>query len=98
MSDFLDSAAHRPRAVLYGKEAYPTIDRKAAALLQSLVDNHALVDGNRRLGWLSTVVFYGLNGIDVQAPDDPAFDLVMAVASGHGDLALIATTLAGWHS
>jgi death-on-curing protein len=92
----LDSAAHRPGAVLYGVEAYPTLDLKAAALLASLVGNHALVDGNKRLGWLAVVVFYGLNAIELDAPDDPAYELVMSVACGELELSDIATSLAAW--
>jgi death on curing protein len=93
----LESAAHRPTAVLWGREAYPTLDEKAAALLESLVGNHALVDGNKRLGWLGVVVFYGLNGIDLDAPDDEAYDLVVGVASGSIERTEAATTLARWH-
>ena len=55
---------------------------RAAVLLESIVRNHPLVDGNKRLGWLSTVVVYGLNGVTLEAPDDDAYDLVIAVASG----------------
>lgn len=93
----LDSAAHRPRASLRGREAYPTLDEKAAALLDSLVRNHPLVDGNKRLGWLATVVFLDINGAWIEAPDDDAYDLVIAVASGHRALADIGETLARWH-
>lgn len=93
----LDSAVHRPGAVLYGREAYPDLDRKAAALLDSLVGNHALVDGNKRLGWLAVVVFYGLNDVDLDAPDDPAYELVMAVARREPSVDEIATALARWH-
>lgn len=54
----------RPLAMtsLWGREAYPTLDEKAAVLLESLVRNRALVDGNKRLGWLATVVFLDING------------------------------------
>jgi death on curing protein len=93
----LDSAAHRPGAVLYGHEAYPDLDRKAAALLDSLVGTHALVDGNKRLGWLAVVVFYGLNDIDLDAPDDPAYELVMSVARRDRGIDEIAAVLARWH-
>ena len=92
----LDSASHRPGAVLYGHEAYPDWDRKAAALLDSLVGNHALVDGNKRLGWLAVVVFYGMNDIELDAPDDPAFELVMSVARRELSIDEIAATLARW--
>jgi death on curing protein len=93
----LDSAAHRPTAHLFGHEAYPGLDLKAAVLLQSLVGNHALVDGNKRLGWLATVVFYGLNDVSLDAPDDPAYELVMAVARDDVDLEQTAAALASWH-
>jgi death-on-curing protein len=43
------------------------------------------------------VVFYGLNGIDLQAPDDDAYDLVIAVASGTADHQVAARHLAQWH-
>ena len=58
----LDSALHRPATMLWGHDAYATIDEKAAALLDSLVRNHPLVDGNKRLGWLATLVFLDING------------------------------------
>ena len=51
----------------------------------------------KRLGWLATVVFYGLNGVDLQAPDDAAFDLVIAIASGRADHHEAARHLAQWH-
>jgi len=75
----LDAAALRPQTTLYGRDAYETVHEKAAVLLESLTRNHALVDGNKRLGWLATVVFYGLNGIHLDAPDDDAYELVIAV-------------------
>lgn len=78
----LDSAAHRPQVSVLGEDAYPGVHEKAAVLLESIVRNHPLVDGNKRLGWLSTVVVYGLNGVTLEAPDDDAYDLVIAVASG----------------
>jgi death-on-curing protein len=65
-------------------------------LLDSLTRHHALVDGNRRLGWVATVVFYGLNGIRVEAPDDAAYDLVIAVSTGHLGYRESATRLAAW--
>jgi hypothetical protein len=47
----LDSAAYRPQASAFGQEAYPTVHGRAAALLDAVVRSHALVDGNKRLGW-----------------------------------------------
>ncbi len=93
----LDSAVHRPQVTVYGDDAYPDLDQKAAVLLESLVRNHALVDGNNRIGWLATVVFYGLNNIQLQAPDDDAYDLVIAIATGAMEYEDAASHLAKWH-
>ena len=92
----LDTAAHRPQSVLYGHHAYPDLDTKAAVLLDSVVRNHALVDGDKRLGWLATVVFYGLNDVAIDAPDDDAYELVMAVARSEPEIDEIAETLKSW--
>lgn len=92
----LDSAVHRPQVSVFGRYAYPSLDDKAAVLLESLVRNHALGDGNKRLGWLSVVVFYGLNNINLQAPDDDAYDLVIAVASGTANYGEVVTRLSYW--
>lgn len=93
----LESAAHRPTTTLWGQEAYATLDEKAAALLQSLVGNHALVDGNKRLGWLAVVVFYAVNDVDLDAPDDDAYELVVSVAGETLELAGVASALSAWH-
>ena len=89
----LEAACARPRARVLGDEAYPTLELKAAALLQLLVRNHALVDGNKRLAWLATVVFLDLNGHTVDLDDSAAFELVMAAAEGHLDVEQIAQRL-----
>jgi death-on-curing protein len=93
----LDSALHRPASSMMGQELYPTLDLKAAALLDSVVNNHALIDGNKRLGLLAVHMFYGLNGEDFDAPHEPLYDLIMSVADGSNrDLDKIAATLAAW--
>lgn len=82
----LDSACHRPQASFFGQEAYPTLTAKAAALMHSLAGNHALVDGNKRLALLATVVFLRINGYGLDLSDDAAFELTMAVAAGQLDV------------
>jgi death on curing protein len=90
----LESAVARPRTTVFGEDAYPDLLTKASALLQSVVKNHALVDGNKRLGWLSTAVFLSINGIDVTvASNDDVYDLVIAVASGSLSVEDIASRL-----
>ena len=77
----LGSAVARPQTTIGGEYAYPTIWSKAAALLHSVVNNHALVDGNKRLGWLATAVFLEINGASVAAStNDEVFGLVSDVA------------------
>jgi death-on-curing protein len=90
----LGAAAARPQTTAFGEDAYPDLWSKAAALLQSLVKNHALVDGNKRLGWLATATFLELNGAAVtRASNDDVYDLVIDVAGGHHDVTDIATAL-----
>ena len=89
----LDSAAARPRSSVFGEDAYPSLKKKAAALLHSICRNHALVDGNKRLAWHAAVVFLALNGVDVTLSQDEAFDLVMRVAEGSADAGEIAASL-----
>ena len=89
----LDSAVERPRSSAFGEDAYPTLDLKSAALLHSMTKNHALVDGNKRLAWLSTVVFCDLNGSASHLTDDEAFRLVWDIASSDMDVASIAKRL-----
>ena len=95
----LDAAVHRPRASVLGRDAYPDLLTKAAALLHSLARNHPLVDGNTRLAWLATYVFLAKNGVELDPDDDAAYDLVVAVAAGHIDeVGKIAATLASWRA
>lgn len=90
----LESAAARPRASAFGEDAYPDTWSKAAALLQSIVKNHPLVDGNKRLGWLATAVLLELNGVQATtAANDAVYDTVMKVAAGQLDVQEIAEAL-----
>jgi len=92
----LDSAAHRPQATVFGDDAYPDLHTKAAVLLESIVRNHPLVDGNKRLAWVAVVVFYGLNGLSLRAPEDQAYDLVIGVAEGRLPYPEVAALFADW--
>jgi death on curing protein len=78
----LEVAVARTRANVYGEDAYPSLPTKAAALLHSLVTGHALIDGNKRLGWVAVRLFFLMNGHDLRIPIAAAFDLVTALASG----------------
>jgi death on curing protein len=89
----LDSALARPRSSAFGEDAYSTITLKSAALLHSVANNHALVDGNKRLAWLATVVFLDLNGLSPDLSDSEAFDLVWEIAETPLDVEAIASRL-----
>jgi death on curing protein len=93
----LQAAVARTQATVFGEEAYRDLDAKAAALLHSIVAGHALVDGNKRLGWVAVRVFYRLNGRDLRAPADEAFELVASIADGSvHDVPDIAGRLSVW--
>jgi death on curing protein len=90
----LGSAAARPQTTAFGEDAYPDIWTKAAALLQSVVKNHPLIDGNKRLGWLSTAVFLELNDVAIhRAPNDDVYEFVMGIAAGSRTIEQIADGL-----
>ncbi|MFC8516644.1 type II toxin-antitoxin system death-on-curing family toxin [Streptomyces sp. NPDC057257] len=95
----LSSAVHRPQSQVFGVEAYTDLFEKAAALLQSLAANRPLVDGNKRMAWMCTVVFLDFNGTEMLAVDqDEAYKLVIEVASGAlEDVGLIALRLRALH-
>jgi death on curing protein len=81
----LEAALARPQATAFGKDAYPDLDAKAAALLHSIARNHALIDGNKRLSLAAIIAFYGLNGRRLTLTNDAAYDLVISVAAGQLD-------------
>jgi death-on-curing protein len=82
----LAAAAARPQITVFGDDAYSTFEDKAAALLHSLVSNHALVDGNKRLAWSAARIFCLLNGRDLTYTVDEAEDLMLSAASGQLDV------------
>jgi death-on-curing protein len=93
----LEAGVHRPRTRVLGQDAYPDLLSKAAALLHSLARNHPLVDGNKRLAWLATYVFCAKNGVELDAQDDAAYELVTGVACGSiDDVREIAAILASF--
>jgi death on curing protein len=92
----LDSATARPSSSAFGVDAYPSLEEKAAALLDSIVGNHALTDGNKRLGWLATAAFLWINGHVLLAPENDAYDLVIGIAERRLSIAETAAALASW--
>ncbi|MDQ2635790.1 MAG: type II toxin-antitoxin system death-on-curing family toxin [Actinomycetota bacterium] len=93
----LESALARPRASVFGQDAYPDVFVKAAALTNSLAPNHALVDGNKRLAWTACRTFLAINGQWISASEDDRFDFVIRVATGAvAEVDEIAEQLRAW--
>ena len=79
----LAAAAGRPQVTVFGADAYPTFEDKAAALLHSLAGNHAFVDGNKRVAWAATRVCCLLKGRDLTYTVDEAQQLMLGAAAGN---------------
>ena len=86
----LASAVARPGTTVFGEDAYPSIWLKAAALCQSIDNNQALVDGNKRLAWLSTKVLLAINGQRLTASTEAAERFMLDLVAGHAELSGIA--------
>ena len=82
----LASALARPAASMLGTDAYAALELKAAALLESMLRNHPLIDGNKRTGWSAMVAFLWINGFRHDFDTHAAFALVVGVADGRIDL------------
>jgi death-on-curing protein len=78
----LEAAAARPQMTFGGEDLYPDAVAKTAALMHSLVMNHAFVDGNKRVGAMAAELFLAVNGYDLDASDEDLVELALAVASG----------------
>ncbi|MDI3408006.1 type II toxin-antitoxin system death-on-curing family toxin [Streptomyces cavernicola] len=96
----LTSAVNRPQSQMFGVEAYTDLFEKAASLLHSLAVNHPLVDGNKPMAWMCTVVFLDINGTEMLDVDqEEAYKLVIEVAAGSlEDVAEIAGRLKALHA
>ena len=88
----LESALAQPRASFGGVDLHASLADKAAALCFSLVNNHAFIDGNKRIGHAATETFLILNGREIDAPVDEQERLMLDLASGH----LTREQLAAW--
>ena len=77
----LESALARPQTSLFGEDAYPTLELKAAVMVESIILNHPMVDGNKRTSWFALNVFVELNDYEIQATQNEVFDYVLDVAN-----------------
>ena len=81
----LDSALASPFQTFGGEELYPSLVEKAARLGFALIANHALIDGNKRIGMLVMLVFLEANGMPVQATNEEITRVGLSVAAGEMD-------------
>lgn len=79
----IQSAVMRPRQAFRGRELYPDVWLKSAALFHSLAMNHGFVDGNKRVALISMSVFLKHNGWKLTASTDALFDFVLQVVNDH---------------
>ena len=77
----LESAIFRPQSSFDGKDLYPTLFRKAAAFMTSLILNHAFLDGNKRTGTASMLVFLELNGYKLKISQKALIKIALGVES-----------------
>lgn len=78
----LDSALNTAFQTFEGKELYPSLEEKGARLGFNLVQNHAFVDGNKRIGLLVMLTFLEINGINLKFTDDELVKIGLSLASG----------------
>jgi death on curing protein len=87
----LESAVFRPQIGYY-----IGLSEEAAALLESLVNNHAFVDGNKRVGFAATHTFLLMNSFDLDVSTETAFGFMMkALADGTFRFALLNDWISG---
>ena len=80
--NLLDSALEIPFQSFGGDELYPTIQAKAARLGYGLIKNHCMIDGNKRIGTHSMLVFLALNGIELKYMQKELYETILDVAAG----------------
>ena len=76
------AALARPRATFERRPLYPSLFEKAAALLESLCQNHPFVDGNKRVAYVAAALFLQQNGWTIESGEDDAVGFMLRVASG----------------
>jgi len=96
--NLLKSAVAMPQATFGGEFLHSDIFEMAAAYLFHIVGNHPFLDGNKRVGAVSCLVFLELNGYEFTAPEKELADIVFALARGDVTKADIAIFVRKWAS
>ena len=78
----LDSALSLPFQTFDGQARYPSVQQKAARLCFSLINNHPFIDGNKRIGVHTMLVFLALNGVALAYTQAELFSFGLSIADG----------------
>lgn len=78
----LESALEAPFQTFDGKDPYPALIQKGARLGYSLVSNHPFVDGNKRIGVHTMLVFLAINGVEIECTQKELIDVGLSLAGG----------------
>ena len=81
----LESALQAPFQTYDGAQLYGTLEEKAARLGFGLIRNHAFLDGNKRIGAHTMLVFLAVNGVWLVYTQEELSDVILSVASGEAD-------------
>lgn len=79
----LHSAIAMPQASFGGEFLHKGLFEMAAAYLFHIVQNHPFIDGNKRTGAASALIFLAINGTDVEADEEGLVEITLAVAQGY---------------
>lgn len=82
----LDSAINVPFQKFDGADLFPTVQHKAARLCFGIIKNHAFVDGNKRIGTHTMLVFLARNGIEIDYTQKELYQIILDIASGKLEL------------
>ena len=77
----LDSALARPKTTLFGEDAYPELELKAAALVHSVIKNHPMVDGNKRTSWFLVNAFLYINDQYLEMTTEEGLEFTLGLAT-----------------
>jgi len=90
----LAAAVARPQATFDGNDLYPDLFTKAAALMDSLVNNHPFIDGNKRVGITAAALFLQHNSRQLMVTNAALEAFTLQVAQGQKTVA----EMAAWFS
>lgn len=96
--NLLIAAIGRATVTMFGKDLYPDLVDKAAAILHSITKNHPFIDGNKRTAWISAATFLTSNGIKVTVSQDDVVAFMVEIANSKLEVSDIATQLKKWQS